>query len=442
MVQMKRKTLAGSLLAAMALLAAGCGGGGSSSGGASALPPTDPAEVTGDIKVLTQRTDLVQDGSMKKYAAEFNKVHPKVHVTFEGVTDYEGEVKIRMNTSNYGDVLMIPAVIKQTDYPKFFASLGSSADLSKKYAFTDKSTVAGQVYGIANFTNANGFVYNKKVWEQAGITTWPATPAEFVSDLKAIKAKTSSTPYYTNYKDGWPLTAWSSVVGSPSCDPGANDALADEPDPWKSGSDLNVGDSLLYDIVHNGLSESDPTTTNWENSKSLLATGKISSMWLGSWAIVQMQAAAEKAGEDPDDIGYMPFPAQVDGKFCSALAPDYQEAVSIHSKHKEAARAWLDWFTDKSGYVQSNQAVPTQRGAALPSALKPFTDAGVKLVEISQAKNAEVNNIDNQSEVGLTKPDYRQHLIDVARGAAGGDLDGVFSSLAKKWSAAQKTAGL
>ncbi|WP_328917611.1 MULTISPECIES: ABC transporter substrate-binding protein [unclassified Streptomyces] len=440
---MKRKVLAGSLLATMALLATACGGGGgSSSSGESASSPTDPAKVTGDVKVLTQRTDLVQDGTMKKYAAEFNKIYPKVHVTFEGITDYEGEVKIRMNTSNYGDVLMIPAVIKQDDYPKFFASLGSAADLSKQYTFTDKATVDGKVYGIANFTNANGFVYNKKVWEQAGITTWPTTPDEFISDLKAIKAKTSATPYYTNYKDGWPLTAWSSVVGAVSCDPKANDELATEPDPWKAGSDLNVGDTLLYNIVHDKLSEEDPTTTNWENSKGLLATGKISSMWLGSWAIVQMQDAAKKAGQDPSEIGYMPFPSQVDGKFCSPIAPDYQEAVSIHSKHKAAARAWIDWFTDKSGYVQTNQAVPSLKGAPLPSSLKPFSDAGVKLVEVSQAKNAEVNNIDNQSEVGLTKPDYRQHLIDVARGAAGGDLDGVFTSLSKKWAEAQKTAGL
>src|SRR4051794_10176194 len=105
MVHMKRTALAGSLLATMALLATACGGGSSSSGGDSAASPTDPSKVTGDVKVLTQRTDLVQDGSMKKYAAEFNKIHPKVHVTFEGITDYEGEVKIRMNTSNYGDVL-------------------------------------------------------------------------------------------------------------------------------------------------------------------------------------------------------------------------------------------------------------------------------------------------------------------------------------------------
>jgi raffinose/stachyose/melibiose transport system substrate-binding protein len=56
--------------------------------------------VSGDITVLTVRTDLVQDGTMKKYAAEFNKIYPKVKVEFQALTNYEAEIKIRMNTED------------------------------------------------------------------------------------------------------------------------------------------------------------------------------------------------------------------------------------------------------------------------------------------------------------------------------------------------------
>lgn len=435
---MKRHVLPGLLVCAI-LAVTGCGGGGAGSG--SALSPTDPATVSGAVTVLTNRTDLVTDGTWQRYAAAFAKIYPKVTVTFQGITDYEGEVKIRMNTSNYGDVLLIPSVIPQSSYPKFFASLGETAALSQKHAFTDKGSAAGKVYGLAGFGNANGFVYNKDVWAKAGITSWPTTPQQFLADLAAIKAKTSAIPYYTNYKDGWPLSSWSNVVGSPSCDAKASDKLATTANPWAPGSDLNVGDSLLYDIVHRKLSEPDPTTTNWENSKGLLATGKIGTMWLGSWAIVQMQDAARKAGKNPASIGYLPFPAQVGGKFCSVLAPDYLFAVNIHSKVKPAARAWIDWLLGKSGFAEANQAVSGLKGAPLPAALKPYSDAGVQLVELSQQNTAKVNTIDNASEVGLTKPDYRQHLVDVARGAAPGDLAGDFARLAAKWGAAVKTAG-
>jgi raffinose/stachyose/melibiose transport system substrate-binding protein len=435
----RRTKLAGTLLAAV-LLAAGCTGSGGASKGEDAKAADDPDKVSGTIKVLTHRTDLVQDGTMKKYAAEFNKTYPKVKVEFEALTDYEGEVKIRMNTENYGDVLMIPSVIEKNDYPKFFASLGTQAERSKKYHFTEFTTVDEKVYGQSPMGAVPGFLYNKRIWKEAGITDWPATPAQFIDDLKAVKSKTDAIPYYTNFKDMWPLTQWTSVNGSPSCDTQATARLADG-NPWAEGADLRVADTLLYDLVRDGLIEKDPTTTNWEGSKPKLAKGDIATMWLGSWAVIQFQAAAKEAGTDPDDIGFMPFPAQADGKFCATMSPDYNQAVNINSDHKEAARAWIDWFTDKSGYAADNMALSPVKGDPLPEVLKPYEDAGVKLMELDDAQGAAVKEIDNQSEVGIYKPDYRQDLVDLARGAKDGSLDDFLSDLGRRWTEAAKTAG-
>ncbi|MDO0937387.1 ABC transporter substrate-binding protein [Streptomyces sp. DG2A-72] len=427
-------------IAAGALLLSACTGTGGSSKGADAEAPDDPAQVSGTIKVLTVRTDLVQDGTMDRYAAEFNKTYPKVEVEFEALTNYEAEVKIRMNTENYGDVLLIPAVIKKSDYPKFFASLGTQEERSKKYRFTDYTTVDGKVYGQSPVGVAPGFLYNKKVWRQAGITDWPTTPAEFLTALKAIKSKTDAVPYYTNFAAGWPLTSWTYVNGSVHCDAEATTKLA-EGDPWAQDADLRVGDTLLHDIVKQGLAEKDPATTNWEESKPRMAKGEIATQWLGTWAIVQFQDAAKKAGENPDDIGFMPFPAQADGTFCAVVAPDYNQAVNVHSKHKEAARAWIDWFTDKSGYDKDNLAISPLQDAPLPEVLKPYEDAGVKLIDLDDAKGAQVKLIDNESEAGIYAPEYRQKLVDVARGATEGSLDDLFADLSKRWTEAQKSVG-
>ncbi|MFF8386046.1 ABC transporter substrate-binding protein [Streptomyces kanasensis] len=436
----KKKTLTGALLATAMLTVAGCGGGGTASG-EPATAPSDPGDATGEIKVLTHRTDLVQDGTMARYAAEFNKTHPKVKVTFEALTDYEGEARIRMNTDDYGDVLMIPAAVAKNDYPKFFAPLGSSEELRSKYRFSDKTDVGGKVYGIAQFGTANGFLYNKAVWKKAGITDWPTTPQEFLADLRAIEAKTDAVPYYTNFKDGWPLTAWSNDIGSVGCDAKANDKLAGPVSPWKEGGELRVIDSLLHDIVKSGLSEKDPNTTNWEASKGMIAEGRIATMHLGSWAITQMRDAAKKAGTDPADIGFMPFPAQKDGTFCATATTDYQQAVSTHSEHKAAARAWIDWFTEKSGYAAKEGAISTVKAAAMPDTLAEYGDNDVKLVERSEAETGEVNTIDKAAEIGLDKPDYRRQLVDIARGAQKGDARSFFADLDKRWNEAAKTAG-
>ncbi|MFE9681257.1 ABC transporter substrate-binding protein [Streptomyces sp. NPDC002701] len=437
---MNRRTKIAGSLAAAALLAAGCTGSGGTSKGADAKAPTDPAEVSGTITVLTHRTDLVQDGTMASYAAEFKKTYPEVEVEFDALTDYEGEVKIRMNTENYGDVLMIPAVIKKNDYPKFFASLGTRTERAKKYLFTDFTTVGGKVYGQSPMGALPGFVYNKRVWKEAGITDWPTTPAEFVDGLKAIRSRTDAIPYYTNFKDMWPLTNWTYVDGAVSCDPRATSRLA-EGDPWAKGEDLRVGDTLLYDIVRGGLAEKDPTTTNWEGSKPELAKGDIATMWLGSWAITQFRAAAKQAGANPDDIGFMPFPAQRDGKHCATMSPDYNQAVNINSDHKGAARAWIDWFTDKSGYAADNLTLSPVRGTPLPEVLRPYEEAGVRLIELDDAKGATVKEIDNRSEIGIYKPDYRQDLVDLARGARKGSLDDFLGDLGRRWEEARKSAG-
>ncbi|MFB7511630.1 ABC transporter substrate-binding protein [Streptomyces sp. NPDC056144] len=436
----KTTALSGAVLAAVMLTLSACGGGGGGATGEVAAPPSDPKEVSGKIKVLTQRTDLVQNGVLKQYAAEFQKIYPKVEVSFDGITDYEGEVKIRMNTKEYGDVLFIPGAVAKNDYPKFFAPLGTTAELSK-YRFGDKTEVDGKVYGIAQFGTADGFVYNKKLWRQAGVTEWPKTPEEFLADLKAIKAKTGATPYYTNFKDGWPLVQWTSNLGVVGCDAQASNALAGPVSPWKSGSELNTADTLLYDIVKQGLSEKDPATTNWEISKALLGEGEIATMMLGSWSITQMQAAAVEAGGKASDIGFMPFPAQKNGKHCAALVSDYQQAVSVYSKNKSAARAWVDWFTEKSGFAEKEGVVSAVKSAPMPATLKEFVDNDVSFFDRSEAKTATVNDIDEAAEIGLNKQDYRQKMIDIATGAEKGSLEDFFADLNKRWDEAAKTVG-
>ena len=442
--------LAVSLAAGMLLAACGSSGSASNTAasGASGAPSAGATGGTtgpsGSITVLTNRTDLDKDGTLAGYAKKFNEKYPNVAVTFQSITDYEGEVKTRMTTDKYGDVLLIPNSISVADYPKFFTSLGSLDDLKSRYRYVAGAAIDGRVYGLAQNGNAVGYVYNKQVWQAAGVSSAPTSPDAFIAALQAIKSKTTATPLYTNYKDGWPLTKWTDALGTASCDGDAKNKLAKDAAPWAKGKDLNVADTILFQAVNQKLTEADPTTTNWENSKALLGGGQIGAMWLGSWAVTQMQDAAKKAGKSADDIGFRPFPTQVGGQFCAQNGPDYLQAINKNSKNQEAAKAWITWFTDDSGYATSQGSIPTTVTGALPDTLKEFTDLKVKLVELNPAPANQVglvDKIDKASEIGLYSPDYRQKLVDVARGAAPGTLDSFLADLNKKWADAQATAG-
>ena len=167
---MAKKAFAGiALLATAAVAISGCAGG-----GANDADNTIDGEVKGDIKVVTWRTDLVEDGTFEKYAEEFNKEYPDVKVTFEGITDYAGEMLTRMSTTNYGDVIGIPA-IKPDQYEQFLEPLGETADFEDTYRFLPAASYDGTQYGIAWGGNANGVVYNKKIFEEAGVTELPTS---------------------------------------------------------------------------------------------------------------------------------------------------------------------------------------------------------------------------------------------------------------------------
>ncbi len=423
---------AAALASTAALLLAGCAGGGGSSGG----------EVTGAITVLTNRTDLV-DTVFQDYKAEFEKAYPGTEVNFEAITDYEGEVAIRMNTKDYGDVLLIPNSISSDQLSNYFEPLGTVDELSAKYNFITEKSFDGNGYGIAITGNAQGYVFNKKVWEAAGITEAPTTPEDFIAALEAIKADTDAIPLYTNYADGWPLSQWTGQRGFSEIGGDIGNYTTTIDAPWTEGEEYYIIDSILYDAVSKGLTEEDPATTNWENSKTLIGSGQVATMVLGSWAITQMQDAAVAAGGSADDIGYYPFPYQFDGAFHSPIGGDYKNAINVNSENKATARAWIDWFAEKSGYASSQGGVSPLVDGELPETLSGFGDLGVVFVNtVPPAAGEEALEADiyNGAEIDIWGNVYRQKLVDIARGAAEGDKDSYFADLNDRWAAARAAA--
>lgn len=407
------------------------------------------ASISGTLDILTQRTDIVDSVFNAQYVPAFNKIYPNVKITFEPLKDYEGDTKTRMNTTQYGDVLLIPNAIKPDQLASYFTPLGTVADLSKTYRLTTEESFDGICYGLPTTINANGIVYNKKVWAAAGITSLPKSPDEFLADLQKIKTADAGkngfiAPLYTNYHDGWPTTQWQSDAGQISGNADFSNSLYKTDAPWSVGNDEYTIYKLMYDVVHNGLVERDPTTTDWESSKGLLGSGKVSAMVLGSWAIVQMQQAAVTVGGSADDIGYMPFPAQSGGKFYSNIAGDYKIAINKNSTHQAAARAWVDWFENQSNFAFDQGGVSPLLTGKNPTVLSDFTTAGVVYIQQTPApagQQAFLGQIQDKSTVQLYDTKWPQRIIDAARGATNESLDAIFTDLNNQWKAARAAVG-
>ena len=93
--------------------------------------------VQGEITYYTHRTDLLENGTYKRYADEFKKLYPKVtNVKVLAFADYPGGLRPRMNTSDYGDVIQIIPSVPSSQYANFYEPLNNLF-----YMKTERSTI-------------------------------------------------------------------------------------------------------------------------------------------------------------------------------------------------------------------------------------------------------------------------------------------------------------
>ncbi len=441
------------LVAAMSLSMAACGNGGSSGNGDSstseAVPTIDEINVGEDykdlkaeIKVLTNRTDIV-DSTYKEYAEEFQKLYPNITVTYEGITDYEESLTLRLTNGDWGDICLIPTTCDKSEFSTYFTSLGDYDTLNDIYNFVTEKTYEGQVYGIPCGGTAGGIAYNKKVWEEAGITSLPTTPDEFLEDLQKIKDNTDAIPMYTNFAAGWPMGAWNDYVGIASNgDPDyKNNILLHTKNPFTKNKE-NSGPYAVYYTLYNAVAdklvEEDPASSDWESSKTKINNGEIGCMVLGSWCVQQFK----DAGDNPDDIGYMPFPITVDGKQYAASGGNYAYAVNNQSStdNQIAAELYIKWLFEESTIFEDEGSIPALKGEDLPDSLAEFD--GVELLSDNAAKEGEeslYDDIRNTAEV--LSGDYPVSTVLEVALYGTESLDDLMDEWNEKWTSAQESCG-
>ena len=452
-----KKFLALSTASVMALSMAACGstdnGGAAESSVASTTPATAeasseaaaPAEVTSlnyaeltlgedytdittTIKVLTNRTDLLEDGAavpFQTYIDAFNEMYPNITVDIEGITDYASDTLLRLQGGDWGDVMFIPAVDK-ADLSTYFLPLGTTTEMDGQLNYYNQM-YEGTVYGVPYTAGVSGgIVYNKAVFEAAGITEMPKTPEDFIAALKQIKEYDSSIiPLYTNYAAGWAMGGqWDPAIsGSATGDSTyMNQKLLHTANPFADPGDgtgaYNVY-KVMYDAVAEGLTEEDYSTTDWEGCKGMINNGQIACMVLGSWAVVQMQ----EAGDNADDIGYMPFPITVDGKQYASAGPDYCYGINVHSDYDNqlASMIYVKWLTEESNFSYDQGGIPICVGDEYPEVLAAFD--GVELVVDNPAPEGEEDlfgEINTESEIALNNDNT--HVQNIVEHALSGDM--------------------
>ena len=402
-------------------------------------------DLKANLKFLTHKTDIV-DTTFKEYVSEFQKMYPNISIEYEGITNYANDITTRLTTGDWGDICMIPVTVDKNELKNYFVTFGNLDEMSKEYTMLFNYSYDNKVYGLPSMGNTQGIVYNKRIFEEAGVKEIPKTPDEFLDALSKIKEHTDAIPLYTNFAAGWTMTAWDAYIDA--CATGqadfAHEGRVKGKNPFADRGDQTGPDAvynLLYEAVSRGLTEEDPTTTDWEGSKARLNRGEIACMALGSWSIAQMKAAAEHG----DDVAYMPFPISVNGKQYTSVSPDYNYGINCNSSadNQLAAMLYVKWLIDKSGFEVSQGGIPIKVNAQLPDFLKAFDGVGL-LYDLPTPAGEETlgNDVNNESELGVNvSGGLAKAVVEAAINGQPG-MKELAAEWDEKWTAAQEKCGI
>ncbi|CAI6066286.1 ABC transporter substrate-binding protein [Cohnella sp. JJ-181] len=441
---MKKGLTLAAAIATLSMIATACGGNDNNNGHASpsaaaspsasasasatasaaASPSADPAaDISGTITFLTNRTDMV-DKEYVDYAKRFNEKYPNAKVEFEAITDLDKNTKVRLSSGEYPDVLLIPT-IPNSDLPKYFAPL-DDLGLNDKIYFSDYKASDGKLYGISAGATTTGIVYNKKAFADAGITSIPKTLDEFYAAAEKLKQK-GIVPLASNFKDQWPLYPWASEVPiSISGDKNLNNDRINSDAPYAMDNPYGQGLTIVRTMYEKGYLEPDVNSTNWEQSKKDIASGKFGMYMLGNWVIPQVVSS----GTTSDNVGFFPLPYDNSGKTNVLLAPDWAYGVNKDSKHLETAKAFVKWMLEDSGFDDFAGFIPVLKDKQANMAqLTEFQSYGPTTIEAA-ADSEESTAIVNKAQI--VKEAMVQEFV-LAK-----DPQKVIDAYNKKWAAAKK----
>jgi len=343
----------------------------------------EPQEVsttglTGEIKYLTQRTDIVNT-TLNDFVKKFEAKYPGTKVTLEAVKDYKKIVSTRLAAGEIADVFHNTGQIKAEDFPKFYEPL-DDLGFNGKIRFQEDYSEGGKLYALPASANVTGLVYNKATWKKAGIEKTPQTLDELFEVCEKLKAA-GVVPTSPLAKEQWPADMWS--YKSAPLFSGDGDYYSDmvsKKRPFVSEAPIVGGVNILKALQDKGYFEKDLMSTTWDDFKKGLATGRFGFILMENWLIPQII----ENGANPEDVGFCALPINNSGNVTTLSRPDIQVVINKDSKNMALAKEFVK-FMMTDGYedwLKMGGTFPTVDGVDMNfnPQLDEFLKSGIEIV--------------------------------------------------------------
>ncbi len=339
--EQKRMTIAllFALFSLLSLVLAGCGG---SSPGSGSSPKITLTVLESVGWVHQPEMDLA-----KKFEAQTG-----IHIQYQIIpaANYFQVLKTRLNSGQGSDIFGGQSGV--SDLKVNYNVEANAVDLSNQEwvkredpAAVSQATVNGRVYGQEIWDIYSGYwviVYNKDIFQKAGITSVPATYNDFVADCAKIKAA-SITPIYEPISDGWHHVLWFPEIGArmEQLEPGFYAKLNANQATLAGDPAANTAMTQIDELYQKGYFGTSALSNQFANTEKEMASGKFAMTINGLTEPEAINAAYPNV--QASSFGFFPLPI-----LDNQLLPTHPAAPTnfIYSKGSHIAQAeqYLDFL--------------------------------------------------------------------------------------------------
>jgi len=283
--------------------------------------------------------------SQYKEMAEAYKAETGVTLDILSLRDYRAVLDARIDSMDSPDIFMSSAYSDNITYRNHIYDL-SNEDFIKNItpAALEGVMLNGKVTGYPFLVQSHSFIYNKKVFRDAGITALPRTISEYEETARKLQAF-GVQPFASGFGEWWVLSqiTWQALAPAvikkyggfsnfvSRMNAGAL-KFADIPEM------ANIFDLLDLIKKYGG---SKPGESNYDDQLFLLAEGKAAIIHQGIWAEDGIRRINPNV-----EIGLLVGPAGEDASGAGIMYDSNQTIrVSKDSMNLKAALDWLRWLT-------------------------------------------------------------------------------------------------
>ena len=358
-----RRTLPVAGIAALALVLSACGGGDSESDDKKSPNDVDPASLSAELTWWDTSDPTNEAPAFKELIKKFNAEYPKVKINYQSVPFGEAQNKFKTAAeAGQGAPDILRAEVAWV--PEFaaaghlYALDGTALLEDNDYLETPLSSNVydGKTYGVPQVTDTLGLMYNKELFEKAGIDEAPTTWDEVEEDAKLLKQKAGVEGIYVN-SAGYFLLPFMYGEGG--------DLVDTESKTIEVASDENkAGIKVAQDLVKSGAAPKPDANDSYGTMMTLFKEGKVAMIINGPWEVANISNDPKFGGFE--NLGIAPVPGGSAGAGAPVGGHNYVVYSGMDEAKADAATAFIQFMTsaESEAYLADELGLlPTNEGA-------------------------------------------------------------------------------